>query len=337
MKNFKRLIASAIVLTMAAILLAACNNSGRTITVYTALENELIDRYLQLFNEQHPEIRVNIVRDSTGVITARLLAEGENTSADLVWGLAATSLLVLEERGLLEAYAPVGLENILPQFRDSANPPAWVGITAWELAIVKNTVLAEQMNLPPITSYHDLLRPEFSGQIVMSNPASSGTGFLAVSGLIQLWGEEQAFEFLDALHENIAMYSHSGSAPARMAATGEFAVGISFGYAGVSNLNRGYPVEVIFPVEGSGWDVEANALIRREAINPDAQLFLDWAISQEVMELMADDYAITSIPVRDEIPAGYSQNPIEQLLPNDFRWAAQNRERILQEWSRRYE
>ena len=336
----KKILSLIMVLIVGTFLLPGCGggNTGRTITIYTALETELIDRYLALFMEEHPDIRVNIVRDSTGVITARLLAEGANTSADLIWGLAGTSILVLEERGMLEPYAPVGLENVLPMFRDDAEVPSWVGITAWELAIVVNTRLAEQMNLPPITSYQDLLRPEFRGQIVMSNPSSSGTGFLAVAGLIQLMGEDEAWAFMDALDENIAMYIHSGSAPARMAATGEFAVGISFGYAGVTQINRGYPVEVIFPIEGSGWDLEANALIRRDEINPDAKLFLDWAISREVMELMADDYAIVSVPVRDTIPTGYLRNPMEQLIPNnDLRWAASNRDRILTEWTRRYE
>ncbi|MCL2838061.1 MAG: putative 2-aminoethylphosphonate ABC transporter substrate-binding protein, partial [Oscillospiraceae bacterium] len=105
----KKILSLIMVLIMGTFLLVGCGggNTGRTITIYTALENELIDRYLSLFREQHPDIRINIVRDSTGVITARLLAEGANTSADLIWGLAGTSVLLLEERGMLEPYAPV--------------------------------------------------------------------------------------------------------------------------------------------------------------------------------------------------------------------------------------
>ena len=121
---------------------------------------------------------------------------------------------------MIEPYAPKGLERVEPMLRDSANPPAWVGIDAWETAIVYNTAEAKAKGLPPIKSYQDLLRPEFKGQIVMSNPNSSGTGFLAVTGLIHLMGEEKAFEYMDKLHENIAMYTHSGSAPAKKAAAG---------------------------------------------------------------------------------------------------------------------
>jgi iron(III) transport system substrate-binding protein len=322
-------------------ILTGCN-SGKTagskeITVYTALENEQIDKYLKSFNDKHPDITVKIVRDSTGIITAKLIAEGLNTPADLVWGTAASSLLVLEQKGMLEPYTPKGVENVLPQFKDTKSPPAWIGITAWECAIVYNTVEAAEKGLPRITSYQDLLRPEFRGQIVMSNPASSGTGFLAVSGLIQLMGEAAAYDYLDRLHENIAMYTHSGSAPAKRAGSGEFAVGISYGYAGVSQKKNGYPVDIIFPAEGSGWDVEANALIKKDSIKEEAKLFLDWAISMDAMNDLKDDYAITSVNTGAPIPDGYSKDPVSQLIENDLNWAAINRDDILDKWTSRYD
>ena len=316
----------------------SATNAKKEITVYTALENEQIDKYLKSFKTKHPDIDVMIVRDSTGIITAKLIAEGANTPADLVWGTAASSLLVLEGKGMLTPYAPVGVEDVLPQFKDTADPPMWVGIDAWEAAIVVNTAEAKARNLPSVTSYQDLLKPEFKGEIIMSNPNSSGTGFLAVSGLIQLMGEDEAFEYLDKLHENIAMYTHSGSAPAKKAGAGEFAVGISYGYAGVSQISKGYPVEVIFPLEGSGWDVEANALIKKDVIKEEAKLFLDWAISMDAMNDLKEDYAITSIKVSDAIPAGYSKDPVSQLIPNnDLKWAAQNRDNILGKWMSRYD
>ena len=172
----------------------------------------------------------------------------------------------------------------------------------------------------------------------MSNPNSSGTGFLAVSGILQLMGERAGFEYLDKLHENIALYTHSGSAPAKKAASGEFPVGISYGYAGVNQKKKGAPVEIVFPVEGSGWDVEANALIKKKNIKPEAKMFLDWAISDKAINALKDDYAITAVKVGNSIPEGYSKEPLSQLVKkNDLRWAAQNRDRLLKEWASRYE
>ena len=331
---------------------AAFAAEKKELTVYTALENEQINKYLASFREKYPDIEIKIVRDSTGIVTAKLLAEGEKTPADVVWGTAASSLLVLEDRGMIEPYAPKGLEDrgmiepyapkglerVEPMLKDTANPPAWVGIDAWETAIIYNTAEAKAKGLPEIKSYKDLLRPEFKGQIIMSNPNSSGTGFLAVTGLIHLMGEEEAFKYMDQLHNNIAMYTHSGSAPAKKAAAGEFAVGISYGYAGMNQKKKGAPVEVIFPEEGSGWDVEANALIKKANIKPEAKLFLDWAISDEAINALKDDYAITAVKVREGIPEGYAKDPLSQLVKNnDLKWSALNRDRILKEWAARYD
>lgn len=337
-KGLKKYCALLAVLCLSLICSLPALAASKELIVYTALENEQIEKYLESFKSQNKDIDVKIVRDSTGIITAKLLAEGSNTPADVVWGTAASSLLVLEDRGMIQPYAPKGLDRVEKMLKDKANPPAWVGIDAWECAIVVNTAEAKAQNLPQVKSYQDLLKPEFKGQIVMSNPNSSGTGFLAVAGLIHLMGEKKAFEYLDKLHQNIAMYTHSGSAPAKKAAAGEFAVGISYGYAGINQKKKGAPVEIIFPIEGSGWDVEANALIKKKDIKPEAKKFLDWAISDEAINALKGDYAITAVKMDNKIPDGYSKDPLSQLIKkNDLRWSAKNRARILKEWASRYD
>ena len=127
------------------------------ITVYTALEDDQIAKYLPLFNQKHPNIKVNIVRDSTGIVTAKLLAEKANPQADAVWGLAATSLLVADKEGMLAPYAPDGLDKIRASFKDSQNPPHWVGIDSWFSAFCVNTTELATKNLPLPTSWDDLL------------------------------------------------------------------------------------------------------------------------------------------------------------------------------------
>ncbi|MBF0530408.1 MAG: putative 2-aminoethylphosphonate ABC transporter substrate-binding protein [Deltaproteobacteria bacterium] len=305
--------------------------------VYTALEDDEYPAYLGLFKKDHPDINVKIVRDSTGIVTAKLLAEKDNPQADVVWGLAATSLLVCDQAGLLTGYAPKNLEKVSPAFRDPAAQPHWVGIKVWETAFCVNNVELKAQNLKAPASYADLLKPEYKGRIVMPNPASSGTGFLAVSALLQLMGEKKGWEYLDKLHENIAQYTHSGSKPCKLAGTGEFMIGLSFGYRGVIQKQKGEPVDTIFPKEGSGWDVEANGLIRKSQAKAAAKTFLDWALSPEVMKMYAKVYPITAYPTDQPVPAGYPAEPLKQLIKNDLQWAAKNREAILAEWSKRYD
>mgnify|MGYP005845209571 CR=1 FL=1 len=311
--------------------------TDNTIVVYTAIEDDQLERYLKPFAAEHPEINVQIVRDSTGIVTAKLLAEKDNPQADLIWGLAATSLLVLEAEGMLEPYAPAGLERIEPRFRDPADPPAWVGIDVWMTAFCVNTVEMEAKGLPMPTSWADLIDPVYRGQLVMPNPASSGTGFLSVSAMLQLFGEEAGWEYLDALHENMGQYTHSGSKPCRLAGAGEYPIGISFDYRAVIQAAAGEPVVGVYPVEGSGWEMEANALIKKPVIKDAAKTFLDWAISDAAMREYAVSYGITGAPTGLPIPEGFPDDPVAQLAENDFAWAALNRERILAEWIARYD
>ncbi len=162
------------------------------LTVYTAIEEELIPVYLESFEEQYPNIDLNIVRDSTGIITAKLLAEGENTEADVVWGLQASNLLALEEKDMLAEYSPEGVEEIPEIFRDDAESTKWAGNLVTASGITVNTTELEKMGLEPPNSYEDLLDPKYQGLIAMAHPASSGTGYLQVSTWLQMMGEEEA-------------------------------------------------------------------------------------------------------------------------------------------------
>jgi iron(III) transport system substrate-binding protein len=311
------------------------------IIVYTALEDELVTEYLANFNAKYPDITVNVIRESTGVITAKLLAEKDNPVADAVWGTAASSMLVLDDEGMLEAYAPEGVDGILPEFKSGKTPPTWVGIDAWETAFIVNTEELKKlgMQVSDIKTYDDLLNPKLKGHIVMSNPNSSGTGLLTVTGLLQLKGKEGdgGWDFLTKLHDNVAQYVHSGSKPAKMAAAGECVVGVSFGYAGISQKTDGAPVEVIFPTDGSGWDVEANALMKKSEINPAVKTFLDWAISGDAMNLYKNNYPIIATG-QGGTYEGFSGDPTDQLMKdNDLAWVAANREEILNTWMQKYD
>lgn len=314
------------------------SSESKELTVYTALEDDQINEYLKSFKQQFPDVKLNIVRDSTGIITAKLLAEKDNPVADVVWGVAATSLLVLDQNGMLEPYSPEGIDRIQAEFKDSNEPAHWVGIDAWETAFVVNTVELEKKGLAIPQTYEDLTKPEYKGLITMPNPASSGTGFLTVSGLQQLMGAEKAWAYLDKLHDNIGIYTHSGSKPAKMAGTGEYPIGISFGYRGITEKESGSPVEVVFPAEGSGWDVEANALIEKDGIKQAAKDFLDWAITDEAMTEYAKNYPIVAVKGQSgDIPAGYTKNPIDQLIEYDLQEAAKQRDSVLEEWTKRYD
>ena len=306
--------------------------------VYTALEDDEVAIYLPAFKKAHPDINITLYRDSTGIVTAKLLAEKDNIQADVVWGTAATSLLICNDLGMLVGYNPKGVEKVRKGMKDGRDDPVrWVGIKAYVTGIVGNTIEMKAKGLVMPQSYADLIKPMYKGHLVMPNPASSGTGFLTVSAILQLMGQDKGWDYLDQLHENIAMYTHSGSKPAKMAGKGEFPIGMSFAYRGFKQRAKGEPVEIAFPKEGSGYEVEANALMKKPRIKKEAKIFLDWAISDEAMAMYAKVYPIVATDIKVDAPEGWPSDPMSVLIDNDLQWAAQSRKSILKEWIKRYD
>ncbi|WP_371346417.1 putative 2-aminoethylphosphonate ABC transporter substrate-binding protein [Ancylobacter sp. IITR112] len=316
-------------------LLSGVAHAGE-LTVYTALEADLLPVYKKSFEEQNPGITIRWVRDSTGIITAKLLAEKDNPQADVVLGTAATSLQVLDAEGMLEGYAPKGLDKIDLRFVSKDTPPTWIGTNAWAAALCVNTVEMKKRDLPIPTSWADLAKPEYKGLVVMPNPASSGTGFLDVSSWLQMWGDEKGWAYMDALHQNIATYTHSGSKPCTLAASGEYPIGISFAFRAARVINQGAPVVAIVPTEGVGWDVEASAIIKGTPNEADARKLIDWAVSDAAMQIYAKNYAILGNPAMEETIKNIPADIKAKLIKNDFEWAASHRAAILEEWQKRF-
>lgn len=316
----------------------ATNAAAETeLTVYTAVEAEDLSRYAATFNEKHPDIKINWVRDSTGIITAKLLAERDNPQADVVWGLAATSLLLLKSEGMLEAYSPTGVENLDSKFVDADTPPSWVGMDAWVASVCYNTVEAKKEGLTPPKSWKDLTDPKYKGHVIMPNPNSSGTGFLDVSSWLQIFGEKGGWDYMDALHQNIARYTHSGSKPCKLAAAGEIPIGISFAFRGAKSKSAGAPLEIIVPSEGVGWDMEATAIIAGTEKLDAAKKLVDFTVTKEANEMYNKGYAVVAYPGVAKPVKNFPEGLAEAMINNDFVFAAINRASILKEWQSRYD
>lgn len=327
-------------LTLSAIILASASFSASaqtTITVYSALEADQMRAYQAAFEKQNPDIKIQWVRDSTGIITAKLLAEKNNPKADVIWGVAGTSMGLFQKEGMLEPYAPKNLAKISSKMRDHVNPPAWVGMDGYAATLCVNTIELEKNKLPMPTSWEDLTKPAYEGKIVMPNPASSGTGFLDVSSWLQLFGWDKGWAYMDALHKNIGAYTHSGSKPCNLAASGEYVIGVSFDYRAVKLMADGAPIKPVFPKEGLGWEIEAAAIVKGTKKLEAAQKLADFSASDEANKLYSKNFAVLAITALQEPLPGLPRDFSNLLINNDFEWAAVNREKILTEWAKRYD
>lgn len=333
MKSVLRL-GAAIALTLG---LGSAAIAQTKLTVYTALENDQLAPFKAEIEKAVPGVQVDWVRDSTGVITARFLAEKASPKADMILGLAASSLLLFEKEGLLETYKPSGSDTLKAAFRDGKDPYTWTGMDAFLSVVCFNKPEGEKRKAATPVSWVDLTKPEYKDQVVMPHPASSGTGYLTVAAWIQIMGEKAAWDFMDKLHQNVGVYTHSGSAPCVQAAKGERMAGIGFDMRGAKEKTGGAPIDIVLPKEGAGWDMEATSIVKGTKNLDAAKKVADWVASKGANELYGKYYAIVAHADVKAAPANYPANAETAMVKNDFGWMAENRERILAEWTKRYE
>jgi iron(III) transport system substrate-binding protein len=198
-------------------------------------------------------------------------------------------------------------------------------------------VVATEKKLPTPTTWADLLNPVYKGQIVMPNPASSGTGFLTVAGWIGEMGNAKAWDYMTSLHENVNTYLHSGSAPCSNAARGEYAIGLSFDMRSVELKNQGAPIAIIVPTDGVGFDLEGTAIVNGTKNLRAAERLADFAVTPAAMQLYGKFYALLGLPGVKPSVEGYPADFEKRMVKTDFTRIASEREQILKEWSEKFD
>jgi iron(III) transport system substrate-binding protein len=308
-----------------------------TITIYTSLQKELLAGYEAGFRKAYPHIQLAWVREATGILHARLLAEKDNPRADVLFGVPVMNITAFDKLGMIEPYAPKDYEKLKPYFQDTRKPPHWTGMDMWVNVICFNTVEAKKRNLSAPTQWSDLTKPEYKGQIALPSPAASQTGYLNISTWIQTMGEHAAWQFMDKLHENVAMYTNSSSTPCKQAATGEFVMGVSTDITAPGLKTKGAPIDIIIPQDKSPWEMEASALMKGTKQPEAVKAFLDWTVSRDANALYNRNMAIVAMPGMDNIPPNFPPNSEQMMAKTDIAWSAANRDRLITEWAKRYD
>jgi len=303
------------------------------ITVYSALEEDEIADYLAVVEKSMPDVKVNVLRLSTGDLGARIIAEAASPKADVIWGFAVTNMADPKILDLLEPYKAKGEDKLPAQYK--AADDKWFAATGYMGALCVNTEVLNAKGLPMPKSWQDLTNPAYKGEIVMPNPASSGTGYLQVAAILQANGDK-GWDFLQELDKNMAQYTSSGSKPCKMARAGEYAIGASLSFVAMKSIESGYPVSMVIPSDWAGYELEASGLVKTSANKADAEKFLDWTLSPEAAEVYAKYKAIITIPgtkpSESAVKAGLPEDLSTVLYPMDFAKSAAERSTILQTW-----
>ncbi len=277
------------------------------------------------FEKAHPDITVNFVRMSSGESLTRLRNEKDNPQFDIWWGGPVDSFIAAKQEGLLEAYDSPNLAAIKdPELmKDPDN--FWAGIYVGSLGFATNeNWLAENPGVEPPTSWADLLKPEFTGQIMVAHPSSSGTSYTALCTILQMMGEEAGWEYLADYAGQVLQFTKSGSAPGRFVGQGEAAVGIVFSHDIVVNIEDGMPVVLTFPEEGTGYEIGGMGIIKGAKHLDAAQKWFDWALEPATQEL-GPKYKAYQAPTVEGASASMPELLEVKLINYDFEWCGANK------------
>ena len=234
-------------------------------------------------------VKVNLSLKGSGEALAQLIAEKENPKTDVWFGGTGDPHLQAAEQGLSIEYKSPSLSQLHAWAQQQAQQSGFktVGIYSGPLGFGYNTELIAKKKLAIPKSWADLLNPALKGEVQVANPASSGTAYTMVATLVQLMGEDNAFEYLKKLHKNISQYTRSGTGPIKAAARGETTVSISFVHDAPGEKMNGFPVEAITPSDGTGAEIGSMSIIKGARNLEAAKKFYEWALTPAAQEMAA--------------------------------------------------
>ena len=323
----KRIICAMLALLLCASVFAGCGSNKESILIYTSVEDYVVEDMSVRLAEAFPDYDITIEYLSTGNHAARLLAEGTGTTCDITYDLEYAYLAQLDQKGLLADLSgydksiylddTVESDNYLVQCRNGG-------------AVILNTEVLEENNLPEPTSYEDLLKPEYKGLISMPNPKNSGTGYMFLKSLTNTWGEEKTLQYFDKLTENVLSYTSSGSGPVNALIQKEVAIGLGMTAQAVTQINQGAPLKIVYFEEGSPFSLYGQAMLASKDQRESVKAVFDFLVNTYSYEL--NEKFFPEAMFKDKVYAveNYPQNIVYSDMSNN---TIEAKEAMLDKWT----
>jgi iron(III) transport system substrate-binding protein len=283
--------------------------------------------------------RVAVIQKATGEMLAQIKAERENPKGDVWWAGPGDSYLQAAEEGLLETYRSPRVAELQPwaQRITDISKDRVSGVYGGIIALGYNTELMARKKLAVPRCWKDLVNPAYKGEIMFGNPNSSGTAYLMLATLVQVFGEEPAFKYMRDVHPNVNQYARSGIGPMTAVTRGETALGSTVLHGVINEIVRGFPVEPVLPCEGVGYEIGSTAVIKGARNVEAAKKFVDFALSPEGQKVGLDvkEYAI---PTNRNVVLPPQVPKLSDLKLIDYDFAkygsSAERRRLLDRWEK---
>jgi len=296
----------------------------KELIIWSAAAEDEAQALIAKFNEKYPDIKVSVIRAGSGELLTRLNAEQPRPKGDILLGIAKESF-----DGAYELFRPYKTANhaSIPELvRDSAAVPRYYGFSMPLQAIMINTKLLKPADYP--TSWADLINPKYKGEIIMANPALSGSAYAQIYMMYKLFGDD----FLKKLAKNCTFTASSTAGPESVA-RGEYAITVTGEGNIATYIGKGDPVTYVYPKEGTGARFDASGIIANGPNPKNAELFMDFITSLDAYKIILNTrnrrVVITTLPGPKYLP---SLADIK-LIPYDAIEAAKIREDLTSKFS----
>lgn len=277
-------------------------------------------------------VSVSGMRRSARHVVKIIEAEADAPVASVIMAGSIPSYEMLKQAGLLQIYRPKGADAIPGEFRDPDE--TWTGIY---LGVIGFGTDPAQIQAVP-RSLADLEKIDFPQGLVYANPATSGTAYTFLLGLIAVYGEERAFAYLEGIHPEVVEIPSGGSMAVRLVELKEATVAVAFAHDILRARTRGFDLTLSFPKEGSGWEVGGAALLRGAPNSELGRKFLDFLVRPETQEMIWRKGGMPVYPTHSKAVPPPDAPPLSSIrrVKIDFVEAGRQWDRRAVRWNRRF-
>lgn len=292
------------------------------------------ESYVTLFDQftEDTGIDVELLSMSSGEVLSKVKAEGGTPMADLWFGGGIDAFMSAKEDGLLEQVNFDAAADLAPEYKDADNYWFSKGLTV--VGFLVNNDIMEEKNLEMPKTWDDLIDPSYKGEILMSNPAISGTNYAVVNALLQVKGEEEGWKYFEALNENVDYFSKRGKDPSEKCVAGEVAIGITYIDNSILKLEEEQNVTVVYPEDGIPYVPEGVAVFKNGSNAEGAKQFIEWLYSDDThLQTLAEiDGKDTVKAVKPNLEGVELTFDTTTLMEEDLSLFGSKREEILEKW-----
>lgn len=270
--------------------LAPAASSAGEVVLYSSNNVEVIDRVVDLFSKQHPDVQVSVVRAGSGALMQRIKAEGQNPLGDVFWSGGFSTLADYKE--YLDSYESPEAKAVEADYRGPNH--AWLGTNTHVSVLMVNSKQLDGDAAP--LGWADLADPKWKGKIVIPDPQRSSSSYVALYGLKELMGPETFKKVVDnAVIVGTTAGAYDG------VAQGEFPIGVTMEYAAYQYVAGGMSnISLVYPSEGTFLSPEGMFIIKGSKNPEEARKLFDFLASAPVQtEVFKTAYRR---PLRADIP-----------------------------------